>query len=201
MLKRNDDFTKLRDDLKHIKVAQTQGAALYQQADKVLEQFDRHIAKLIQSGKSLAQIEFSTQHQQARRQALAKLNEASKLGNTDAMLRLAIAYFLGEGVKKDTDKGVALIQKAVRATDPRAQRQLSRLYYQGLGVSQDTTQGLHWLETAADNGHAEAKEVLEQWYASQTVLDERKYDATTDRRYLFLVILVLVVAVVIFILV
>ncbi|WP_230659012.1 tetratricopeptide repeat protein [Psychrobacter sp. I-STPA10] len=200
-LKRQDDFTKLRDDLYAMIREQEEGDTLYQQADKVLLQFDQHIAKLSQKGKTLEEITFSEQHQLAQRQALAKLSKAVKLGNTDAMLRLAIAYFLGEGVNQDIEKGTALIKKAAREDDPRAQRQLSRLYYQGLGVSQDTTQGLHWLETAADNGHKEAKELLEQWHSNQTVIDERKYDVTTDRRYLLLVLIALIVAVVIFIMV
>lgn len=200
-IKRQDDFTNLRNDLHNIKIEQQEGDTLYIQADKVLSQFDRHIAKLNQKGKTTDQITFSEQHQRARRQALANLSKAAKLGNTDAMLRLAIAYFLGEGVDQNTEKGVTLVQKAAKADDSRAQRQLSRLYYQGLGVSQDTEQGRQWLEMAADNGHEEAKELLEQWYNSQTIIDERKYDATTDRRYLLLIIVAVIVAVVIFIMV
>ena len=200
-IKRQDEFSKLRDDLKNIKVAQTDGETDYQHAQKVLEQFDQYIATQCHKGKTLEQITFREQHQQARRQALARLSKSVKLGNTDAMLRLAIHYFLGEGLEKDEKKGVALIQKATRTDDSRAQRQLSRLYYQGLGVPQDTVQGLHWLETAADNDHPEAKEVLEQWHNSQTVIDERKYDVTTDRRYAIWVLLALIIAVVIFLLV
>ncbi|WP_227428751.1 tetratricopeptide repeat protein [Psychrobacter sp. I-STPA6b] len=198
---RQDDFTDLRNDLAQISVDQVAGKAEYVKANQILNQFDKHIAKLCQSGKELKQINFDEKHQQARKQAVVQLAKAAKQGNTSAMLRLSICYFLGEGIQKDEHKGFKLVQKAAEMDDPRAQRQLSRLYYQGLGHTQDMMLGRHWLEKAADNGHVEAKALLEQWNQAQTALDERKYDETTDRRYLLLIVGVIILAVMIFILV
>lgn len=180
-------------ELQEIEVLQVNGEADYQRACKVLDQFERHIAS---QPKPRAQITFSQEHQAARLQALATLQQAAKAGHTAAMLRLALYELLGEGVSGDKgmETGINWVKQAATAQDSRAQRLLSRLYYQGIGVAQDMNNGKHWLEQAAKTGHKDAAIIVTQWQQAQALIDNQKVEQHSIKRYQLLIGIVIIAA-------
>ena len=195
-------FTQLLTELDEIDVAQAAGKTEYEQACKVLDQFEQHIAK---QDKPRAQVVFSEKHLAAKQQTLAKLQDAAHAGHSAAMLRLAMYELLGEGVNTDKvagmEAGVEWVKQAASKNDSRAQRLLSKLYYQGFGVPQDMTNGKYWLEQAAQNGHEEAASLVSQWQQAQTLISTQKQEQHSLKRYQLLFAVIIVVAILIFIIV
>ena len=195
-------FTQLLTELDEIDIPQTAGKTEYEQACKVLDQFEQHIAK---QEKPRAQVIFSEKHLAAKQQALAKLQDAAHAGHSAAMLRLAMYELLGEGVNTDKvtgmEAGVEWVKQAASRNDSRAQRLLSKLYYQGFGVPQDMTNGKYWLEQAAQNGHEEAASLVSQWQQAQTLISTQKQEQHSLKRYQLLFAVIIVVAILIFIIV
>lgn len=195
-------FSQLLIELDKIEQPQTAGNIEYQQAYKVLEQFEQHIAK---QSKPRAQINFSERHLAAKKQALLKLQEAAYAGNTAAMLRLAMHELLGEGLAADkltgTETGVDWVKQAASKDDSRAQRLLSRMYYQGIGVVQDINNGKYWLEQAAQNGHVEAASLVAQWQQAQALITTQKQEQHSIKRYQLLLAIVIIMALLILIIV
>lgn len=188
-------FIQLLAELDDIDVSQSAGNDEYQQACKTLDQFERHIAR---QQKTREQVLFSDQHQTARQQALILLESSSKLGNTAAMLRLAMYELLAEGLMTEVDASkeaaVALVKQAADKQDIRAQRLLSKMYYQGIGVPQDINNGKHWLEQAAKNGHKEAAELVGQWQKAQALITTQQQEQHSVKRYQLLIGVVVVFA-------
>ncbi len=188
-------FTQLLAELDTIEVAQSAGNDDYRQACKVLDQFERHIAK---QQKVRDEVRFSENHQAARQQALIRLKKSATAGNTAAMLRLGMYELLGEGLVTDRVSseaaGAELVKQAANASDSRAQRLLSRMYYQGLGVAQDMDNGKIWLEQAAKNGHEEAASVVAQWQQAQMLMTSQKQEQHSIKRYQLLIAVVVVIA-------
>lgn len=176
-------FVQLMSDMDNIEVAQSGGVSDYQQARKILDQFERHIAK---QKKPRGEVTFSEANLSARNKALALLEQSATDGNTAAMLYLAMYELLGEGLIKDSEARVEsaleIIKKAA-ATDSCAQRLLSKLYYQGLFVPQDLAVGKFWLEKAAENGHPDALAVQSQWQQAELLLTSQKQEQTSIKRY------------------
>lgn len=195
-------FTQLMAELKDIEVMQSAGESDYQQASRILEQFEQYIAK---QNTPRAQVKFDPKHLAVKKQALLKLQTAAEAGNTAAMLRLAMYELLGEGLTADDEEakksGVEWVKQAASKNDSRAQRLLSKLYYQGVGMPQDIDSGKYWLEQAADNGHAEAASVLEQWQQAQALITTQKQEQHSSKRYQLLLAAVVMVAILIFIIV
>ena len=182
-------FTQLLIELDKIETIQTSGNSEYEQARKILDQFEQHIAKQQQPR---AQVIFSPSHQTARQKALVLLEKAATAGNTTAMLRLAMYELLGENPLIDKpaaaeEEGVDWVKQAANKQDSRAQRFLSKMYYQGVGVPQDITNGKYWLEQAAKNGHIEATDVVAQWQQGQTLITARKQEEHSFKRYQLLI--------------
>lgn len=188
-------FTQLLSELDEIEVIQTAGNSEYQQACKILDQFERHIAK---QHKPRAQVRFSESHQNVRQRALQLLAEAATAGNTAAMARLAMYELLGEGLITDKnasqEAGVEWVKQAASANDSRAQRLLSKLYYQGVGVSQDMDAGKLWLEQAAKNGHPEAAEVVAQWQQAEVLISVQQTEQHSIKRYQLLITAIVIAA-------
>ena len=195
-------FTQLLVELDNIEVIQTAGNSEYQQAHKVLEQLEQHIAKQSQPR---TQMRFSESHLTTKKQALLTLQEAAHAGNSAAMLHLAMYELLGEGLAVDkgaaTASGVEWVKQAASKNDSRAQRLLSKMYYQGVGVAQDIDTGKYWLEQAAENGHAEAASVVGQWQQAQALITTQKQEQHSMKRYQLLFAAILVVAILILIIV
>ncbi|WP_169393186.1 MULTISPECIES: tetratricopeptide repeat protein [Psychrobacter] len=184
-------FTQLLTELDTIDVPQRSEVDDYQKAVKILDQFEHHITK---QNKPRAEVRFSEANLTARHQALTLLERSADMGNTAAMLRLAMYELLGEGLIADKEKrtaqALALITNAADS-DSRAQRLLSRLYYQGLFVAQDLALGKFWLEKAAENGHPEAIDLTRQWQQSELLINSQKQENHSIKRYqLFFAVLV-----------
>lgn len=195
-------FSQLLIELDEIDVAQSAGKTEYEQARKVLDQFEQYIAK---QERPRAQVAFSQQHLTAKQQALTRLQDAAHAGNSAAMLRLAMYELLGEGINTDKvagmEAGVEWVKQAASKNDSRAQRLLSKLYYQGFGVPQDMTNGKYWLEQAAENGHVEAASLVSQWQQAQALISTQKQEQHSLKRYQLLFAVIIVVAILIFIIV
>lgn len=195
-------FRQLLIELDEIEVVQTAGNIEYQKASKVLDQFEKHIAK---KDKPRAQITFSERHLAAKEQALQALQESSNLGNTAAMLRLAMYELLGEGISLDdsrgAESGLKWIKQAANSNDSRGQRLLSKMYYQGIGVPQDVASGKYWLDKAAENGHPEAANVVMQWQQAQALIATQKQEQHSSKRYMVLFAVVIVMAILILVIV
>ena len=199
-------FSQLLTELHEIEVTQTTGETEYEKACKVLDQFERHIAK---QEKPRKQVVFSEVHLQAKQQALLGLEDSANAGNSAAMLRLAMYELLGEGLiaNEGADKvagieaGVEWVQQAASKNDSRAQRLLSKMYYQGVGVTQDLKVGKYWLEQAAENGHIEAASLVDQWQQAQTLINTQKQEQHSLKRYQLLFAVIIVIALLIIILV
>lgn len=195
-------FRQLLIELDEIEVVQTAGNIEYQKASKVLDQFEKHIAK---KDKPRAQITFSERHLAAKEQALQALQESSRLGNTAAMLRLAMYELLGEGISLDdsrgAESGLEWVKQAANSNDCRGQRLLSKMYYQGIGVPQDVASGKHWLDKAAKNGHPEAANVVMQWQQAQALIATQKQEQHSSKRYMVLFAVVIVMAILILVIV
>ncbi|MDV2859179.1 sel1 repeat family protein [Psychrobacter sp. CAM01] len=195
-------FTQLMTELKEIEVMQSAGESDYQQASRILEQFEQYIAK---QNTPRAQVKFAPKHLAVKKQALLKLQTAAEAGNTAAMLRLAMYELLGEGVTAEIEAALAAgaewVKQAASKNDSRGQRLLSKMYYQGLGVAQDIDNGKYWLEQAAKNGHTEAASVLEQWQQAQALITTQKQEQHSSKRYQLLLAAVVMVAILIFIIV
>ena len=195
-------FTQLLVELDEIAVPQSAGDMQYQQSRKILDQFEQHIAK---QNKPRRQVIFSDDHIAAKNKALLLLQAAAEDGNTAAMLRLAMYELLGEGLTADSDNqkksGVEWVNQAASKNDSRAQRLLSKMYYQGVGVSQDIDSGKYWLEQAADNGHAEAANLVQQWQQAQVLLTTQKQEQHSTKRYQLLIGAIIAVALLIIIII
>ena len=195
-------FTQLLVELDEITVPQPTGDVQYQQSRKVLDQFEQHIAK---QNKPRRQVVFSDDHIAAKNKALLLLQAAAEDGNTAAMLRLAMYELLGEGLTADSDNqkksGVDWVNQAASKNDSRAQRLLSKMYYQGVGVSQDIDSGKYWLEQAADNGHAEAANLVKQWQQADMLLTTQKQEQHSTKRYQLLIGAIIAVALLIIIII
>lgn len=195
-------FVQLLTELDEIEVLQSAGKTEYEQARKVLDQFEQHIAR---QQKPRAQMVFSDAHVDSKKQALLILQAAANAGNTAAMLRLAMYELLAEGLIADkaasTESGVERVKQAASQNDSRAQRLLSKMYYQGVGLPQDINIGKYWLEQAAENGHAEAASLAEQWQQAQALITTQKQEQHSLKRYQILFAVIIVIALLIIFLV
>jgi TPR repeat protein len=195
-------FTQLLVELDEITVPQPTGDVQYKQARKVLDQFEQHIAK---QSKPRRQVIFSDNHIAAKNKALLILQASAEDGNTAAMLRLAMYELLGEGLTADSGNqkksGVDWVNQAASKNDSRAQRLLSKMYYQGVGVSQDIDSGKYWLEQAADNGHAEAANLVKQWQQADMLLTTQKQEQHSTKRYQLLIGAIIAVALLIIVII
>lgn len=187
---------ELLKDLKHIHKEQTLGDEDYLKATKVLDIFEGYINS---QHRERRQVQLSDKHTIMRQRAVERLTSAAQMGHTAAMLRLAMCLMLGEGIDEDTQAGVAWIQKAADLNDSRAQRLLSKLYYQGIGVDQDLEKGRDWVEEAAKQGHPDALVLVEEWQKAEALTDFYKQDQVTDKRYMILIAVVMVLAIILFI--
>lgn len=88
---------------------------------------------------------------------VAMCREAAERGNTDAQFSLALRYFIGEGVPRDSVLGVVWCRKAADKGHPKAQFHLGWRYSDGDGVPKDDAQAAVWYRRAADQGDADGQ--------------------------------------------
>lgn len=178
--KQADFFAEVKQDLSNLPAVNDSHQADFVKAYECLQ-------KLAQK-KTVTPL--SDKEKDLEMRAVKLLAKTAKLGNSSAMIVLAMCYFDGVGVAQDPQKGFAIVQKAANAHDVRAQKLLSRLYYQGLGVNANIQQGELWLQKAADNGHSEAKRLVALFAQSRLMQDDFRIEAQKDKRYLMVLIMV-----------
>jgi TPR repeat protein len=87
---------------------------------------------------------------------LITLREAQK-GFSEAQFSLGLAYYQGQGEKKDYAQAVYWFSKAAEQGHATAQCNLGCAYADGLGVKQDNAQAVYWFHKTADQGNADAQ--------------------------------------------
>lgn len=88
--------------------------------------------------------------------------KAAEGGVVLAQLNLGLLYLEGRGVKRDLNQAVKWLSKVAATGEPESCFALGRLYLKGdRGVRKDETKGMDYLRQAAEQGHPEAKELLE----------------------------------------
>jgi uncharacterized protein len=84
----------------------------------------------------------------------------AKRGDADAQYNLCVAYFKGDGVKKEQLQAVAWYRRAAEQGFAAAQSYLGCAYLKGDGVEQDPVQAVTWFRRAAEQGDAAAQTYL-----------------------------------------
>ncbi len=183
--KTTDIYSSLLAELDTIPVKQTQGVEIYEKAKVVMAKLD-DFAK--QQGKRPSELQLSDNHKKVCQQALNIIKRSAEVGNTTAMLHLAVYYMRGDWLKQDIAQGVELIKQSANAQDKRAMNTLSKMYYQGVeGVlASDSEQGKHWLEIASKGGHPDARKIHYEMRKTEMMISERNKEVETDKKYLYL---------------
>ena len=91
------------------------------------------------------------------------LNKLSETGDAEYQALLGIYLFIGDGIKKNTRRGVQLITKAANNGAIDAQYFLGLLYsieIEDGGVGVDTTKAKYWLSKAVAQGDSRADDIL-----------------------------------------
>ncbi len=152
-------FTRLLTELTKIDVPQSAGIKEYQQALRMLDQFERHIAR---QAKPREQVIFSDTHEAARQQALSLLARAANKGNTSAMLQLAMYELLGEGLIEGS-----ILKNAIepRASDSVSIKTGSLNKSEHLSQDQSTDgRGIRLVQQAANAKDSRAQRLLSKLY-------------------------------------
>ncbi len=96
-------------------------------------------------------------------------------GNGEAPVLLADMYLQGNGVAKDCEQAVLLLNAAAKKANPRARTKLGSLYATGQCVAQDRVQAYKWMTSAlAANPGSEWIEKNRQQLLNQMTASERK---------------------------
>jgi hypothetical protein len=119
-----------------------------------------------------AQISFSVRH--ADDSNFETVKKSAEQGDAEAQIKLAGAYFKGEGVAKDYQQAAEWIVEAVNwyrksgeEDFVEAELELGRLFYFGdTGIAQNYPEARKWLTKAAEHGKAWAQNTLGVIYLS-----------------------------------
>jgi len=106
----------------------------------------------------------------------AKIAALEHLARDDpsAAYDLGLRYFRGDGVTQNSYKALEWMRTAAEGGDVKAQAALGRLYFTGLEeMGSDLQEAERWLSSAASQGDAESKKLLEQ--VQVALADERAY--------------------------
>lgn len=90
--------------------------------------------------------------------------EAAALGHTGALNNLGQMHLAGDGVPKDLQKGITLLEKAAQLGYSKAMYSLGVIYEDGRGVPANPSKAADWYERAAIEGHAQAQNIVASLY-------------------------------------
>ncbi len=122
---------------------------------------------------------------------VAMLRRDAEAGDAEAMFKLGVRYFDGDGVSRDAAEAFRWWKRAADAGNVKATFNVGACYAKGEGVSQDWTQAVAWYRQAAEAGDADAMFNLgvcyEKGYGvsqdkAQAVAWYRQAEATVKRR-------------------
>jgi len=104
------------------------------------------------------------------------LENAAKLGNTDAMSDLSVCYEKGENVEKDDEKSLNYARKSFEKGNAYAGFLLGLKYESGVGCKKNITKAVEIWEKAADLGSGEAANNAYVYYNGENnFLKAKKY--------------------------
>jgi hypothetical protein len=83
--------------------------------------------------------------------------KAAERKHWKAMINLANAYAQGEGVERDTEHAVQIVEQAMKLGIPAAYDVMGTYYMDGVGVKQDASRAYAFWELAADMGSPSAQ--------------------------------------------
>jgi TPR repeat protein len=92
--------------------------------------------------------------------SVAELERRVSTGDVKAQAELGARYGMGQDVKQDLPKAIALLQAAAAKNNPDAQFFLGTAYANGLGVPQSDAQSIMLFEQAAEQGQPGASYTL-----------------------------------------
>lgn len=149
-----------------------QFAAQYDEAAGAYQQLDYNKAEqiwasLATQGDANSQYAMAIMHLKKEVQAaqdtkaFGYLVAAAKQQHVAAMFNLGVAYWEGRGVSKQTTKALNWWEVAAQREDAGAQYNLGLAYHIGEGRTKDDEKALHWIQLAVDNGHPQAKSLLD----------------------------------------
>jgi hypothetical protein len=93
-------------------------------------------------------------------EAFRWFKRASELGDRDASLPLADAYYRGKGTRQNKTEAALWYKDAAEYGVPEAQYQLGLLYAKGDAVVKSEQTAIGWFVRAATQGHAAARDEL-----------------------------------------
>ena len=99
-----------------------------------------------------------------RNYAINLLERAADPGQADAQYQLGRMYMTGEGVPRDTGKGLYFYRIAAEQGHSEAQYSLAVRYTIGEGVATDDYEAHRWYKRAANEGHGKAQHNLALTY-------------------------------------
>jgi uncharacterized protein len=82
-----------------------------------------------------------------------ELQKQAEAGDTEAQVKLGIAYRDGKGVPLDPERAVEWFRKSAAQGNPRGQDNLGFMLLRGTGVEQDQEAALRWFRKSADQGN------------------------------------------------
>jgi len=101
--------------------------------------------------------------------------EAEAARNPRAAYDLALRYFRGDGVRRDSYRALSWMRAAAEQGDFNAQKALGRLYLTGLEeMGRDPGEARTWLSLAASRGDRESKRLLAEAEAARRS-EEQEY--------------------------
>lgn len=100
-------------------------------------------------------------------QSFADIELAAEKGYVLAQRQLGLAYFSGNGVRKDYPSAFVWFRVASLQGDPVAQYSLGWMYFQGYGIAPNESAAIGWMSRAADQNHPKAKAFLQKHLAAK----------------------------------
>lgn len=89
---------------------------------------------------------------QVTKENLAQIMKSAEGGDISSQIGLGYAYFAGEILKKDPEKGLHWLTQAAEGGDTDTMNTLGALYSQGTYIPKDTQKAIYWLDKAATLG-------------------------------------------------
>jgi len=92
--------------------------------------------------------------------AMEYFEEAARLGNSEAKIKLALSHFYGNGVPQDLSRSYQLFQSAAKDGHPDGLYYTSISLLNGWGVTKDEKRGTKMMEKAREKGSRYAEEFI-----------------------------------------
>jgi len=90
------------------------------------------------------------------KRAIQSYRQAADKGDADAMFKLGLCYFNGDGVSQDKKKAIELIKHAVDNDSADAMNCLAKLYLSGREIGQDKKKAIELFQRAVGLGNSDA---------------------------------------------